>query len=53
MTSLITGGSGFVSANLVQKLSDAIILDIREPFIPTKKFVSQDISGNLIIHLLK
>jgi UDP-glucose 4-epimerase len=44
MTSLITGGSGFVSANLVQKLSDAIILDIREPFISTKKFVSQDIS---------
>ena len=44
MVSLITGGSGFVSSNLLQKMPDALLLDIREPFIDKKKFVNQDIS---------
>ena len=59
MTSLITGGSGFVASNLIQKLDDAILLDIREPFIPNKKFVNQDLISefdiaeniNSVIHL--
>ena len=44
MTSLITGGSGFVSSNLIPKIDDAILLDIRKPFLSGKEFVNQDIS---------
>ena len=44
MTSLITGGSGFVSSNLIPKIDDAILLDIRKPFLSGKEFINQDIS---------
>lgn len=44
MTTLITGGSGFVSSNLIPKIDDTILLDIREPFISGKEFINQDIS---------
>ena len=49
MSTLITGGSGFVASNLISKLDDALLLDIRKPFLPNTSFLNQDISESFNI----